>query len=120
MAASATAQQYLAKRNHGCLPTGRVRVLVSGASPIGAEVMYFLRICFSAIVIEGYGLTESSSCCSCTLPEEVEAGHVGGPTTCVEIKLVDLPDMKYTAADKPYPRGEVRMQGALWKHVRSI
>lgn len=81
--------------------------MVSGASPIGAEVMDFLRICFSAIVIEGYGLTESSSCCSATLPEEVEAGHVGGPIPSVEIKLDDIPDMKYTNADQPYPRGEV-------------
>lgn len=81
-------------------------MMVSGASPIGAEVMDFLRICFSATVIEGYGLTESSSCCAATLPEEVEAGHVGGPIPSVEIKLDDLPDMKYTNADVPYPRGE--------------
>ena len=81
--------------------------MVSGASPIGAEVMEFLRICFSATVIEGYGLTESSSCAAATLPEEVEAGHVGGPIPSVEIKLDDLPDMKYTNADVPYPRGEV-------------
>ena len=82
-------------------------MMVSGASPIGAEVMEFLRICFSATVIEGYGLTESSSCAAATLPEEVEAGHVGGPIPSVEIKLDDLPDMKYTNADVPYPRGEV-------------
>ena len=80
---------------------------MSGASPLGSEVMTFLRVCFGAVVIEGYGLTESSSCCSATLPEEVEPGHVGGPIPGVEIKLADIPDMKYTNADQPYPRGEV-------------
>lgn len=81
--------------------------MVSGASPLGSEVMTFLRVCFGAVVIEGYGLTESSSCCSATLPEEVEPGHVGGPIPSIEIKLADIPDMKYTNADQPYPRGEV-------------
>ena len=69
--------------------------------------MDFLRICFGAGVIEGYGLTESSSCCSGTIPEETQPGHVGGPVPTVEIKLADIPEMKYTNADKPHPRGEV-------------
>jgi long-subunit acyl-CoA synthetase (AMP-forming) len=35
---------------------GRVRLLTTGASPISAEVMSFLRVCFpGAIVLEGYG-----------------------------------------------------------------
>jgi hypothetical protein len=35
---------------------GRVRLLTTGASPIGGEVMAFLRVCFpGATVIEGYG-----------------------------------------------------------------
>lgn len=100
-------------RTHPTAGAGRVRVMVSGASPLGVEVMNFLRICFGAVVVEGYGLTESSSCCSATLPEEVEAGHVGGPIPCVEIKLDDLPDMKYTNADMPYPRGEVSSVGLI-------
>ena len=83
--------------------------MVSGASPLSSEVMDFLRICFGAVVIEGYGLSESSSCCSATLPEETRAGHVGGPMPCVEIKLADIPDMKYTNADQPNPRGEVSL-----------
>ena len=82
-------------------------MLVSGSSPIAADVLDFLRICFSPIVVEGYGLTETGSVCASTLPEETRSGHVGGPVTCCEIKLVDLPDMNYTNTDQPYPRGEV-------------
>jgi long-subunit acyl-CoA synthetase (AMP-forming) len=36
---------------------GRVRLLTTGASPISAEVMAFLRVCFpGAMVLEGYGV----------------------------------------------------------------
>lgn len=101
--------------------TGRVRLMVSGASPLGSDVMDFLRICFSAPVIEGYGLTESSSCCSATVPEETRPGHVGGPVPCVEIKLADIPDMNYTNADKPHPRGEVSDSSPLlWCAFRRV
>ena len=34
-----------------------MKLLVSGASPISAEVFNFLRICFGCNVLEGYGMT---------------------------------------------------------------
>ena len=37
----------------------RVRMMFTGAAPISAEVVDFLRICFSAQVYEGYGQTET-------------------------------------------------------------
>jgi long-chain acyl-CoA synthetase len=81
--------------------------MTTGASPISSEVMDFLRICFGATIIEGYGMTETACTISMTHPEDTSAGHVGGPIPCCEVKLDDIPEMGYTNADQPQPRGEV-------------
>ena len=69
--------------------------------------MEFLRICFGATVIEGYGMTETACTITMTHPDDTSSGHVGGPLPCCEIKLADLPEMNYLNSDRPYPRGEV-------------
>jgi long-chain acyl-CoA synthetase len=90
---------------------GQVRLMTTGASPISAEVFDFLRICFGATVIEGYGMTETCCVISMTSHGDAMGGHVGGPVVCCEIKLVDIPEMNYTHTDKPYPRGEICVRG---------
>ncbi|KAL4852872.1 Long chain acyl-CoA synthetase 7 [Chlorella vulgaris] len=92
---------------------GEVRLLTSGASPISAEVFDFLRICFGAAVIEGYGMTESSCLISMTPPGDPTAGHVGPPSPACEVKLDDIPEMGYTNADLPHPRGEICVRGPI-------
>ncbi|BDA42483.1 Long-chain-fatty-acid-CoA ligase 1 [Coccomyxa sp. Obi] len=90
---------------------GEVRIMTTGASPISGEVIDFMRICFGATVIEGYGMTETACTITLTLPQETTSGHVGGPLPCCEVKLDDLPEMNYTNADRPYPRGEICVRG---------
>ena len=82
--------------------------MTTGASPISGEVLDFLRICFGSEVIEGYGMTETSCTISMTSPTDLKAGHVGGPLPSCEVKLADIPEMSYTTADQPHPRGEVQ------------
>ncbi|GFP84010.1 long chain acyl-coa synthetase 7 peroxisomal [Phtheirospermum japonicum] len=69
---------------------GRVRYMVSGASPLSPEIMDFLRICFGCVVIQGYGMTESS--CVITMMDETDilSGHVGAPiAACGEREVMD-------------------------------
>jgi long-chain acyl-CoA synthetase len=61
--------------------------------------------------MEGYGLTEVSGGASVTFPEDPVSGHVGGPLRCVKWRIKDIPEMNYFSTDKPYPRGEICMQG---------
>ena len=84
---------------------GRVRYMSTGSAPISAEVMEFLRICFGGTVFEGYGMTESACVISKTHEDDFTCGHVGSPVACCEVKLDSVPEMNYTTADKPYPRG---------------
>ncbi|KAI7753705.1 hypothetical protein M8C21_009346 [Ambrosia artemisiifolia] len=82
---------------------GRVRFMVSGASPLSPDVMDFLKVCFGCPVSEGYGMTESS--CVITFM------NVNDITS--EVKLVDVPEMNYTSDDQPYPRGEICVRGPI-------
>ncbi len=96
--------------------------MTTGASPISAEVMDFLRICFGATVIEGYGMTETACTICMTAPGDTSSGHVGGPLACCEVKLADIVEMGYTTADRPHPRGEVRSRrvsfvAKAWEHM---
>ena len=84
---------------------GRVRFVVTGSAPIAGEVMRFLRVAFGCFVFEGYGQTECHAAATFTLPGETGDGHVGPPLPCVQIKLVDVPEMQYFSENE---EGEVR------------
>ncbi|KAI8868479.1 acetyl-CoA synthetase-like protein [Ramicandelaber brevisporus] len=91
---------------------GSIRFLLSGSAPLSLEVLDFLRITTGAdVVVEGYGMTETSCSASVSQAGDVEAGHVGAPMPGLEMKLIDIPEMNYFSTDKPYPRGEICMRG---------
>lgn len=92
---------------------GRVRSMVSGASPLSPDVMDFLRVCFGCQVVEGYGMTETSCVITVMDEQDILSGHVGSPNAACEIKLVDVPEMNYTTEDQPYPRGEICVRGPI-------
>ncbi|OQR96481.1 long-chain-fatty-acid-CoA ligase [Achlya hypogyna] len=90
---------------------GRVKLIVSGSAPLAANVKEFLKIAFSCRVEEGYGLTETTAALTLSIPEIPTGAHVGMPLPNLQIRLADVPEMNYTSADKPRPRGEVCVRG---------
>ncbi|KAF1585671.1 UNVERIFIED_CONTAM: Long-chain-fatty-acid--CoA ligase 1, partial [Eudyptes robustus] len=87
---------------------GRVRLMVTGAAPVSASVLTFLRTALGCQFYEGYGQTECTAGCSLSLPGDWTAGHVGAPMPCSIIKLVDVQEMNYLAAKG---EGEVCVKG---------
>lgn len=86
------------------------RLVITGSAPMSAQTNDFLNVCLKCPVLQGYGLTETVGGMCCTAPN-FPTGTCGGPLPGAEVKLVDVPDMEYTAADKPYPRGEICVRG---------
>ncbi|XP_048043916.1 long-chain-fatty-acid--CoA ligase 1b [Megalobrama amblycephala] len=87
---------------------GCVRLMVTGAAPVSAPVLTFLRAALGCQFYEGYGQTECTAGSTTTLPGDWIAGHVGAPLPCNDIKLVDVAEMNYFAANG---EGEVCVRG---------
>ncbi|XP_013368476.1 PREDICTED: long-chain-fatty-acid--CoA ligase 1 isoform X3 [Chinchilla lanigera] len=87
---------------------GKVRLMVTGAAPVSATVLTFLRAALGCQFYEGYGQTECTAGCSLSVPGDWTAGHVGAPMPCNFIKLVDVEEMNYMAAKG---EGEICVKG---------
>ncbi|XP_038060861.1 long-chain-fatty-acid--CoA ligase 1-like isoform X2 [Patiria miniata] len=89
---------------------GQVRWIITGSAPLSTDVITFLRVVFGCLVSEGYGQTECTACATLTSLADMSTGHVGAPIPSCMIKLVDVPDMKYFAADD---KGEICFKGPI-------
>jgi long-chain acyl-CoA synthetase len=67
---------------------GRLRFGISGAAPISVEILEFFAS-LDILILEGYGLTESSSGCSVNRPSRYRFGTVGPPLPGVEVKIAE-------------------------------
>jgi long-chain acyl-CoA synthetase len=65
---------------------GRLRVGVSGAAPLGMDVLEFFHS-LGMLVIEGYGLTETASSLSVNDPDDFRFGTVGRVVEGTELRL---------------------------------
>jgi long-chain acyl-CoA synthetase len=65
---------------------GRLRLGVSGAAPLSVEVLEFFHS-LNMLVIEGYGLTETSSSLSVNDPDDYRFGTVGHAVEGCEVRL---------------------------------
>ena len=67
---------------------GRIRQCVTGAAPIAPEILEFFFAC-GVPVMEGYGMTETSTVATGQTPEDFRFGSIGKPLPGVEIKIAD-------------------------------
>ncbi|XP_034038236.1 long-chain-fatty-acid--CoA ligase 1-like [Thalassophryne amazonica] len=87
---------------------GRVRLMFVGAAPISPAVLTFMRAAIGCHLYEGYGQAECAGGCNLGMAGDWTAGHVGAPLPCNLIKLVDVAEMNYLAANG---EGEVCLKG---------
>lgn len=79
-----------------------LRACISGGAPLPAELKSRFEKVSGAVVIEGYGLTESSGVVSCNPYAGLnKLGSIGQPIPGTDVKLLDKED-----PGKPAPAGE--------------
>ena len=65
---------------------GRLRRALTGAAPIGREVLDFFDAC-GITILEGYGLTETCAAATLNTPDAHRLGSVGMPLSDVEVRI---------------------------------
>jgi long-chain acyl-CoA synthetase len=67
---------------------GRLKHAVSGGAALAPEIMEFFDAC-GILILEGYGLTETTSACAVNRPDRYRFGTVGPALPGLEIALAD-------------------------------
>jgi long-chain acyl-CoA synthetase len=81
--------------------TSSLRTCITGGASMPVEVLRGFEEAFGAVVLEGYGLSETSPVACSNHPEkERKAGSIGTPIEGVEMQVVD-------EKDEPVAQGEV-------------
>ncbi|MGH2995537.1 MAG: AMP-dependent synthetase/ligase [Gaiellaceae bacterium] len=65
---------------------GRLRLAISGGAPLSKEIIEFFAA-VDVLILEGYGLTETTSGCALNRPDRYRFGTVGPALPGIEIEL---------------------------------
>jgi long-chain acyl-CoA synthetase len=67
---------------------GKIRLAVSGAAPISPEILRFFDAA-GVLVLEGWGMTETSTAATISSPDDFKVGTIGKPFPGCEVKIAD-------------------------------
>jgi long-chain acyl-CoA synthetase len=67
---------------------GKLRLAVSGAAPINPDILRFFDAA-GVLVLEGWGMTETSTAATISSPEDFKIGTIGKPFPGCEIKIAE-------------------------------
>jgi long-chain acyl-CoA synthetase len=67
---------------------GNLRLAVSGAAPINPEILRFFEAA-GVLVLEGWGMTETSTAATISTPDDFKIGTIGKPFPGCEVRIAD-------------------------------
>ncbi|HEX6228092.1 MAG TPA: long-chain fatty acid--CoA ligase [Solirubrobacterales bacterium] len=67
---------------------GKLRLAVSGAAPINPDILHFFDAA-GVLVLEGWGMTETSTAATISTPDDFKIGTIGKPFTGCNVKIAD-------------------------------
>jgi long-chain acyl-CoA synthetase len=97
-----------AERAEGETDTTSLRLCVSGGAALPVEVLHGFEKRFGTVILEGYGLSETSPVATFNRSERRRPGSIGVPIEGVELKLVTADDSEVTRLGEV---GEIAIRG---------
>ena len=67
---------------------GRLRLAISGAAPINPDILRFFDAA-GVLVLEGWGMTETSTAATISTPDDFKVGTIGKPFPGCEVKIAE-------------------------------
>jgi long-chain acyl-CoA synthetase len=103
---------------------GKIRLAVSGAAPINPDILRFFDAA-GVLVLEGWGMTETSTAATISTPDDFKVGTIGKPFPGCEVKiagdgeiLVKGPNVFQGYHKNPEATAETIVDG--WLHTGDI
>ena len=95
-------------RDHASADTSSLRTCISGGAAMPVEILRGFEQTFGCMILEGYGLSETSPVASFNHPDRVrKPGSIGTPVEGVEMRVVDLNGHELPAGEV----GEIAIRG---------